>query len=306
MTILPQSIKDEIFLWLNPCFDFETLENTRFLQSKYVQICTQFNNYTQAIENHNIENVKYLLKYIEINISLSIHIAVYNRDLEIVRFLLSVEEQFKHKSTDYNTYNSIREASEKGYIEIVKFFLDNGFDSRETITWASIRGHVETVKFLLSGDYHLDLGNYDNAAIRLASERGYSEVVELLLKDGRANPGANNNYAIQFAARNGHVDVIRLLLRDNRVDPSFAVQIASKRGHLDVIRLLLQDDRVDIKGAIKFASKYKNSAIGRVLKEYKQKQDKDDVITHELYTIQSESENRWFLVLDTLFKRNKL
>ena len=53
-----------------------------------------------------------------------------------------------------------------------------------------------------------------------AVENDYVEVVELLLKDERVNPAAEDDYAIGVAAKNGHEKVVELLLKDKRVDPA--------------------------------------------------------------------------------------
>ena len=74
--MLPQEIQDKIFLLT----DFKTLENTRVLQSKYVQNCTHFDNYYQAIYNHNVENVKWLYNILKL-----IYLAIYN-----MRFLTMI------------------------------------------------------------------------------------------------------------------------------------------------------------------------------------------------------------------------
>ena len=50
-----------------------------------------------------------------------------------------------------------------------------------------------------------------------ASENGHTAVVDLLLKDGRVDPAADDNYAIRWASYYRHTEVVKLLLKDKRV-----------------------------------------------------------------------------------------
>ncbi len=122
----------------------------------------------------------------------------------------------------------------------------------------------------------------NNYAIRTASEKGYLEIVELLLQDPRVDPCVNNNYPIRIASKMGHLEtigllhrsprearinytvedinrpvptsenkyfgIIKLLLQDSRVDPSvdnnYLVRMASQNGLLDIIKVLFQGSRV--------------------------------------------------------------
>src|ERR1700733_14379838 len=49
-----------------------------------------------------------------------------------------------------------------------------------------------------------------NQCFFVASEKGRTEVVRLLLTDERVNPTADNDYAIRLATQNGHTEVVRL------------------------------------------------------------------------------------------------
>lgn len=90
---------------------------------------------------------------------------------------------------------------------------------------------------------------FANNRLQIASEHGDTKIVELLLKNPRVDPSANDNLAIHVASQNGHSEVVELLLQDPRVDPAardnFAIRVASQYGHYEVVKLLLQDPRVD-------------------------------------------------------------
>lgn len=109
-------------------------------------------------------------------------------------------------------------------------------------------GDTEAVRALLEAGEDPSVDK--SYGLRLASEYGYTGVVELLLADGRADPGADNNYAIEWASRYGRTDIVKLLLADGRADPcvfnNSAILWASQNGHTGVVRLLASDARVDL------------------------------------------------------------
>ena len=69
----------------------------------------------------------------------------------------------------------------------------------------------------------------------------------MLLLDPRVDPSAQNNKAIRIASENGHIEVVEILLKDPRVDPSVKNNKAARRarlyGHLAVATRLLRDPR---------------------------------------------------------------
>ena len=146
----------------------------------------------------------------------------------------------------------------------------------ETVLTKENKYSEEVLENLLSVEVLLELG-YDPSAnrhtIQLASERGLTDTVRLLLQDPRVDPSSSRNYAIQRASMNGHADIVELLLQDKRVDPSavsnYAIRESSKNGHIDVVKLLLQDKRVDTSDddnyAIEFASKNRHTDVVELL-----------------------------------------
>ena len=57
-----------------------------------------------------------------------------------------------------------------------------------------------------------DVGKIEDVVFRKAVENDYAKVVELLLRDKRVDPAADDNYAIKFAARNGHIKIVKMLV----------------------------------------------------------------------------------------------
>lgn len=85
-----------------------------------------------------------------------------------------------------------------------------------------------------------DLSFKNNRPLVLASERGYLDIVNLLL-DHDVDPSEPGNYALLMASKNGHLEVVERLLKDRRVkkaplDPS--IRYAQNNGHLEIVRLL--------------------------------------------------------------------
>jgi hypothetical protein len=81
----------------------------------------------------------------------------------------------------------------------------------------------------------------ENEAIRIASRKGYADILSYLLsfKDD-VDPTARNNEAIRVAIANGHLKVILVLLTDARVDPTEAFLMAIRNSKTPNHDLALQ------------------------------------------------------------------
>ena len=72
------------------------------------------------------------------------------------------------------------------------------------------KGHIGFVNLFLP---IIQSNNVLYFALYQAVEKGFKDVVELLLNEG-ADVHANNDYALCCAATNGHKDVVELLLNE--------------------------------------------------------------------------------------------
>jgi ankyrin repeat protein len=149
------------------------------------------------------------------------------------------------------------------------------------------KNDVKKVKLLIADN--VDPSTDYNYAIRLASNNGYTEIVEILLKDKRVNPSTDYNYAIGKASENGYIEIVKLLLADVRVDPSddanYAIRHASKRGHVEIVKLLLTDSRVNTPFIWK---KIENDKMrNELLKEKREELERD--LTNEYLSIKKGS-----------------
>jgi len=115
------------------------------------------------------------------------------------------------------------------------------------IIWASEEGHTEIIRLLLE-EGRVNLAADNNAAIRYATICRKPNAIRFLLSKNGIDPGAEHNEAIRHASYHGHIESFRLLLADNRVDPAaddnVAVRLASENGHKDIIHLLLEIPKV--------------------------------------------------------------
>jgi len=214
--------------------------------------------------------------------------------------------------------SALNNAAANGHTEIVKMLLKDGrvnpSDSKsKSLRYASARGYSEIVKMLLKdgradpndrGEYYFFvvtekdkskvLPQYviDATPLMLASRKGYTDIVEMLLKDKRTDPtlgesrggpaNVHHSPALSWAASEGHADIVRLLL-DHGADPkasdgtiyganiSAALKWAVQGNHLEVVRMLLEDGRVkdSIDTAINLALDKGNIEMVELLKSYK-------------------------------------
>lgn len=86
-----------------------------------------------------------------------------------------------------------------------------------------------------------------NDAIRLASHKGYTEVVKALLEDPNVDPSCGGNYPIRSAMIKGYTDLVELLLKYPNVDPycnrGSAIYWVFNKGHQKILKLLMEDNR---------------------------------------------------------------
>ena len=131
------------------------------------------------------------------------------------------------------------------------------------ILYASKNGHADVVQRLLEQG---DPGKYGVASIYQAVIKGHTEVLRLLLADGRADPGRYGIDALYDAVQEGRTELVRLLLADGRVDPEGSALVAAAvRKHIDVVRLLLADGRSDPNHAVEVVAMMHSDPPARAL-----------------------------------------
>lgn len=122
----------------------------------------------------------------------------------------------------------------------------------ESLILAAAKGHVAVVERLLRVP-RIDPVTAFHAAVHGGSHddgrdvSNYLRIVALLLRDPRVDPTVFESDALRVAVRNGGLAMVDLLLRDGRANPATnnIILAAAEHGHAEVVKRLLQDPRVD-------------------------------------------------------------
>lgn len=129
----------------------------------------------------------------------------------------------------------------------IGFVLKNNVP--DVLCWAAARRHVKMMNMIYDTQKldSMSRGS-DVRALYIAAEKGYQEVVQLLLSrgaDANAHEG-RYGYALQAASFGGHQKVVKMLLERGAVvnaqggsDYDNALQAASAEGHAKVVEILL-------------------------------------------------------------------
>ncbi|ORY50471.1 hypothetical protein BCR33DRAFT_713264 [Rhizoclosmatium globosum] len=110
------------------------------------------------------------------------------------------------------------------------------------------RGYTDIVKRLLK-DGRVDPANHANQCICVAAQSGFAEICEVLLTDPSVDPSARRNLPLIKGIQNGFLEVVRVLVADPRVDPAangnLEIGFAARFGNIEICKLLLADWNVD-------------------------------------------------------------
>jgi hypothetical protein len=284
-----------------------------------------FSEFSRYIESNDVKNVQRMLQEGKVDPSkkdnMALEVASERGYTEIVRLLLEDERVFPNHVVmrvyesnniemlnlflDYISVRSVEDLFDRAYSDrrndIIEFLINHPMyeilNPRPFIVNAAWDGRTDIVRILLENGRE-DPRVSNNSAIIRASENGHADVVRLLLQDGRADPSDYNNSAIIRASQNGHADVVSLLLEDGRSDPSYynnsAIIRASRKGRADVVELLLEDERVDPRSsnyeAIRFA---RNDEIAMMLIKW---YAEHDVPIDEFFNVMDPRYNRYILL----------
>lgn len=86
----------------------------------------------------------------------------------------------------------------------------------------------------------------DSEALKIAAERGHTDVVAYLIP--LSNPNAQRGWALKIAALNGHVECVKLLIKSTNLSASWsdmplgqtALFLACKKNHTAVVDCLFE------------------------------------------------------------------
>jgi hypothetical protein len=174
-------------------------------------------------------------------------IAIYYDSLDTVKFLTILD---KNKYYDNET---LAIATEYDKIDILQFLLkDKKSDKNPYIINVALIsaievGNIDTVKILLQKQ--LDINSPDEIILSTAVNYGQTDILRILLKDGRLQPNKDKYHIIGVACHRGNSEIVKLLLDDGRANPAYLSNIgiitAAEEGYTDIIKLLLSDPRVN-------------------------------------------------------------
>lgn len=257
---LPQEIQDNVLLLL----DYKSLKNCRELQSDYVKKCTEFQNYDDAIEAGNFENLKWLHANTKLKLTdnQSSFAARFSR-IEILRWLLT-------QGLTFDCY-TFQEAIASGNFETVKFVYDVGFkcveegtgdecDCKDDFFNCAVKaGDLEVMKWFHELNFKTDEwafyyavsdGNFDNMkwmhqvgirpscfAFKEAAEMGNLEVMKWLLEIGCPY----DETVFKASVKNGNTENLKWLVENNFPRYPDMEFVAAREGNLEALKWLLEN-----------------------------------------------------------------
>jgi ankyrin repeat protein len=212
------------------------------------------------VSNHNLNHEIYGEK-------IPIHIAVENNNIEIVKYLIEEKKVNMNIRENYNRRTPLHIASERGFLDIVKYLIEKGANINivdvltETACQLSIRNkHVDVAKYFIeyfktnniinTPDFE---GNY---YIHIAVSQNSIEIVKLLIENKICNVYMENNYAktpLIIACEIGSIEIVKYLVeKGSDIDKEYFItyslskfnsnplSISIEKKHTNVVKYLIE------------------------------------------------------------------
>ncbi len=179
------------------------------------------------------------LQYIQYNIS------EYRNEKEVV-----------NKKYSYLYLSPLIRAAFLGHVKVVETLLDNGAKPDMFIK-AKRTKEIAPELYQKAGKQVPGLENIIFSPLSVASKKGHSEVVRILLKAGANsyNQKYNSDFPVLEAVARGHVNVVKAFLEagidpnDSQFAPKYPILLAAYEGYPEVISLLIEHGaEVNIQG----------------------------------------------------------
>lgn len=165
---------------------------------------------------------------------------------DIVKYIFYLKKSKNYSSSSSDDYESPENtatnvAASRGYINIVKFFIDHGVrDLYPALMLAVKGGHLEVVNILLN---YMKNKSVINHGITFAAYNGYIELTALILQWSEEPSNKSNideyNTAIAYAARRGHFDIVKMIMDKGFGDPDLTMTEAAKGGYINIIHAMI-------------------------------------------------------------------
>ena len=200
-----------------------------------------FQKHPGCLPNHKDENDDFS----------SFHKAVYQGDLELVKFLLGPNTRLDISNNEKMT--PLHHAAQFGHLDILKILLENEADvnAQDNKQWTPLHhaaksGHYEVVIELLNAGANTEVQDMDMAtALHLAA--GFKNIAMLLLENNaniKALDGKDQT-VLHYAAMRGELDLIKhfleldaSLLEMKSKDGLYAFHFAIKHGNVKLFQFL--------------------------------------------------------------------
>lgn len=232
-----------------------------------------------AMEGHT-EIVKLLLEYgaqLSNKYEAAFENALYAKNMDLMELLLQIDADVNRV---FNGATILQRSIEMGELEIVDFLVKNGAivnDFREEVEPPIIHAvamqRLGIVKYLLEQGAYVDLGR-ETYSLQIAIRCGNYEIVKLLLGYGACIHGCKDE--IDIALTRGYSEIVQLLLKrcPRLINISAALQNAIISQDVNIIEVLLKhagyDTNILVQGrtTLYWAVEHRNKPMAQLLLDY--------------------------------------
>jgi ankyrin repeat protein len=189
----------------------------------------------------------------------SLHYAALKGHLDIMVLLHRLEASMS--STTKNNQTALHLAAEHGHHTVAKFLLEKGCppDVLTNIPLSEVKTESKTALHLATTNQHLDTVNVllpfsdkevkdenGKTALHLASERGFTAIVQLLV-DAKSNVNGTSTdmkTSLHLAVLENFIEIVNILAKPSDKeardqDGKTALHLASERGFTKIVELLV-------------------------------------------------------------------
>ncbi|WP_295154390.1 ankyrin repeat domain-containing protein [uncultured Brachyspira sp.] len=203
-----------------------------------------------AINNDNLDILKLLVESGDIDLEESlIPKAVENHNIEIVKYLIFIGQDVNAQIffDGFYTDSPMKVAAENGNIEIAKLLMDKGADlnsSDDYIYYAVDYGNYDIAKLLIDNDvFNLNTNTTREEAIKLAKNNKYYEIEKLLSSEDTDNIEGYDD--IMNAVSKGDIKALEKLIKEDtelnkEYDKITPLGLAAARNDKDMVRFLAE------------------------------------------------------------------
>ncbi|QIV95783.1 ankyrin repeat protein [Allofrancisella inopinata] len=132
--------------------------------------------------------------------------------------------------------------------KVIKQIYPSG---RDLFCIACQNGHTDIVKLFLDQGFNINITKYSELTpLYIACQNGYTDIVRLLLSHKSVDPNfskSDESTPLYIACKNGYTDIVRLLLSHKSINLNIIenngctpLHIACQKGHKDIVELLLE------------------------------------------------------------------